>query len=395
MQLIRLLPILGLSLLLLACVTPPPDPTELPTPLDVAIKNMSNHLLSSVIKHQGTSWFGKPSIVAVNDFLYQDSGDIPKESDRIQSNVFKIGQTEPFQKLVLKRFADTSTEEASYLLEGLISFQPLDPNSAKKYYFLKSKITDIKTGQEIAQYRMPVSEELDISSKLPKGDGGVPISVPTTDPTEKSPVPTIDTLKAKELLAKADDAYHKMDYRAAKHSYQEAIKYPQQDPSQTVRAYGYLYKTLLKLGEKTEAETAFAGMVKEAVRQNNLSVRFVFGIDSPKFLEKDTGLVINTKEEYEIWLRQIGNYFNSSSSCLHIIGHTSATGPEDYNLQLSKSRATTVQTELGKYFPDVGRRSKISGMGFKDCINCQPKDDESTEVDRRVEFKLVECSEIS
>ncbi|MEO6856120.1 MAG: OmpA family protein, partial [Rhodoferax sp.] len=81
----------------------------------------------------------------------------------------------------------------------------------------------------------------------------------------------------------------------------------------------------------------------------------------------------------------------SSPACLEITGHTSATGPEPLNERLSQLRAEYVKTRLEATNPALAKRSIANGMGSRQTMVGNGRDDASDALDRRVEFKVIGC----
>ncbi len=85
-------------------------------------------------------------------------------------------------------------------------------------------------------------------------------------------------------------------------------------------------------------------------------------------------------------------YFkNHPQYCFNIIGHTSRSGEADYNKNLSKQRANTIQEQMRKIFQDIIYRSKTIGKGHTETIVGTVPDSFENAIDRRVEFKIVDC----
>ena len=92
-----------------------------------------------------------------------------------------------------------------------------------------------------------------------------------------------------------------------------------------------------------------------------------------------------------MWLRQIAKAVQSSGSCLNITGHTSRSGTEAVNDRLSLARAETVKRLITTEVAALANRLQVSGVGYRENIVGTGADDASDAVDRRVEFKTVDC----
>lgn len=94
---------------------------------------------------------------------------------------------------------------------------------------------------------------------------------------------------------------------------------------------------------------------------------------------------------YLTWLKTIAQQTNSSDKCLEITGHTSPTGPEPLNERLSLIRAEYIKSRLAQATPGLERRLIANGLGSKQTMVGNGRDDASDALDRRVEFKVIGC----
>lgn len=153
-----------------------------------------------------------------------------------------------------------------------------------------------------------------------------------------------------------------------------------------MKTYIGMYRANIKLGRTGAAEDAFSKLVAVGVSNDNLSAKFLFSVDTTEFLSDR-----DMKDQYNLWVRQIGKYFSTSDRCLNIVGHSSNTGSADYNDRLSLSRARRIQELMKPTFPSVMQRSKAFGKGFKENIVGMGTDDARDSLDRRVEFAVTDC----
>ena len=117
-------------------------------------------------------------------------------------------------------------------------------------------------------------------------------------------------------------------------------------------------------------------------------MKFLFRPGSVRFASSS-----NLSASYGMWLQQIAAQAGTSSTCLQITGHTSATGPAALNDSLSLLRAEYIQTRLEEDEPRLHKRTVASGVGSRENLIGTGRDDASDELDRRVELKPIEpCS---
>ena len=87
-----------------------------------------------------------------------------------------------------------------------------------------------------------------------------------------------------------------------------------------------------------------------------------------------------------MWLRQIARESTRREGCMNIVGHTSRTGPEPVNDALSLQRANFVRQRLAVEAPARWpRKTKTSGMGFRQNIVGSGTDNAVDALDRRVD----------
>ena len=94
---------------------------------------------------------------------------------------------------------------------------------------------------------------------------------------------------------------------------------------------------------------------------------------------------------YPIWIRQLARAIQTSGRCLNVVGHTSRTGSEAVNDRLSLQRAETVKRLLEVEVRALNTKLRASGVGYRENIIGTGTDDERDAIDRRVEFKGVDC----
>jgi outer membrane protein OmpA-like peptidoglycan-associated protein len=128
-------------------------------------------------------------------------------------------------------------------------------------------------------------------------------------------------------------------------------------------------------------------MARLGLATNNLSVKFLFKPGSTDFVGD-----ARVSGPYPMWLRQIARQSAQIESCVVVTGHTSKTGSETINDRLSLQRATVVKKRLETETPELGRKLREAGLGFRENIVGTGTDDMRDALDRRVEFKVVGCA---
>ena len=76
---------------------------------------------------------------------------------------------------------------------------------------------------------------------------------------------------------------------------------------------------------------------------------------------------------------------------MRVVGHTSRTGSAAANERLSRQRAEVVQKMLEKDNRALSSKLSAAGAGSKEALVGLGTDDMRDAIDRRVEFRVVDC----
>lgn len=383
---------LMLALIMLGEVACTPKQTvpQQPTPFNQAVQSLAHDLFVQLKDARGLLE-ATPSVIMLNPFIDGDSGNIVAVSQDIERHIH-TEKAKNFSQLTLKNMTRENLLEAYYLMSGVINMEPYG-NSREKHYHLYASILDIKKGEIVASSNIWVQEtDLDFTPsalykdspmylkdqhfeslvKIAKGHSG-----------DKADIKYYGALQTNVILEEARNAYDNYRYNEALSLFKEAAN--RQD-GQVMKAYAGLYNTYYKLGNMQGVEDAFYKMVAIGMLTNNLSTRFLFSVNTTEFIE-DTEL----RHQYQLWLKKIAEYFQESKQCIEIIGHSSRSGTEAHNLQLSWQRADKIQQLLMHYAPHIGYRLTTVGKGFSENIVGTGTDDARDAIDRRVEFAVTGC----
>ncbi len=192
----------------------------------------------------------------------------------------------------------------------------------------------------------------------------------------------LEKLAAAAWLAEAIAAYDAGQYQQALSYYQGAAQLP---AGQQLRTYAGLYLTHLKLGQSQAAMQAFGQMVDHGLEQKKLSLKFLFRPGSTAFMSDANAKL------YPLWLTEVSRRSQTRQACLQVTGHTSATGPEPVNERLSLLRAEFIKGEIKRREPSLAPRLIAAGMGSRETLIGNGRDNESDALDRRVEFVVLPC----
>jgi len=204
-----------------------------------------------------------------------------------------------------------------------------------------------------------------------------------TAPGQAADAYYLERLTAAVLINDGTNAYNANQYQDALGLYRNALATP---AGEQLRALNGVYLASWKLGRTADAEQAFGRVVAFGLSQRNLGVKFLFNPGSTEFWSDP-----KVNGPYGLWLRQIARQTSAAKVCMNVVGHTSHTGSEQTNDRLSQARATVIKQKLDAEAADLVPRTKASGMGWRENIIGTGTDDVSDALDRRVEFKIVNC----
>ncbi len=371
-----------------ACAGPAPAPEPAPPepkPFEPAVRSLTRTLLDRVDSDRGGA--AGSILAAVEPFTDAESAEVPRVSRRIE-RIMKDEAQKRYPGIRLERLTTDTLKDAAYLISGVIRLAPVSPGgeSSDRYYRIRAEVRNLK------EIRVLGTDESWISDR---NLNYAPTAIYRDNPfyfrgaaKKDMPIGGIGLRQAdlttRALLTEAASAYEDGDYKTALTLFQEAESRPQ---GRTLQTYAGLYMANRKLDRADAAERAFARIVELSVeRYGRLTVKFLFDVNSADF-PRDPAI----RDQYDLWLRQIGRYFQGTDHCIQIVGHCSRSGSAEWNDKLSLMRAERIRNLLKASFPSVKSRSEAIGKGFRENIVGSGTDDERDAVDRRVEINLVEC----
>ena len=291
--------------------------------------------------------------------------------------------------ITLLPFDSTGASKARYVVTGLVaSLEDAD------HYTLTVALSDRQSGLVVAQSAARFTEA-GLDRKPTRFFVESPVLVQDRSSegyTKTSETPAgraadalyISQVETSALLADALAAYNAEKWQQALAGYTAASK---RTDGQQLRTFNGLYLTNVRLGNTAGAEQAFGKIVQLGLETNNLAVKLLFrpGSATEFWPGRDYAGV------YPIWIRQLARAMQASGHCLNVVGHTSRTGSEAVNDRLSLQRAETLKRLLETEVRTLSPRLRASGVGYRENIVGTGTDDERDAIDRRVEFKVVEC----
>jgi outer membrane protein OmpA-like peptidoglycan-associated protein len=153
-----------------------------------------------------------------------------------------------------------------------------------------------------------------------------------------------------------------------------------------LRVLNGLYLTSWQLGQRNEARDAFGRLVASGLELKRLPVKLLFQPGKTAF-----NTVGDLPQQYGMWLTSLAEQTGKAAACVRIVGHTSRTGSARGNETLSRQRAEAVQKMLESNNRALGTRLTAAGVGSREALVGLGTDDQRDALDRRVEFRVVDC----
>lgn len=380
---------------LAGCAQQAPAPRAAPT-AEMAFDDAMNAAIDNLFAQTQTAGLagvmarleGKRGVIA-EPVLEAGSGNQTAATQAIDARIAQRVAAR-FQQIELLPFKAASLPRAQYLLTGTIG---RSGNTATSGWRIDLALSDLKTRTVAAQATAlaraqgvdatPTAYYRDAPVILRDGAVGRTEETSRTAPGQLAPAGYLDRVTASSLLADATAAYNAERYEQALELYRQALAAP---GGEQLRVHSGIYLSNWRLGRAADAETAFGNIVAAGLAARNLGVKFLFRPGSTDFF-----IDPKAAPPYDAWVRQIARQAAAGRTCLAIVGHTSRTGSEQFNDQLSQRRAGFIKQRLEAEAPDLGARTKASGMGFRENLVGTGSDDARDALDRRVEFKVETC----
>ena len=193
-----------------------------------------------------------------------------------------------------------------------------------------------------------------------------------------------DRIVVASLVNDGIEAYDAGRYRDALDVYQSALKTP---GGEQLRVLNGIYLANFRLHRTKAAMEALGKVVDYGLASDRLAVKFLFKPGSTQFITDR-----NIRAPYDAWIEKIAERTAAKQGCLEVIGHTSATGLPAINDRLSGLRADYIKDRLEDEQRSLRGRLVATGRGSREMIVGTGRDDASDALDRRVEFKVAQCT---
>jgi outer membrane protein OmpA-like peptidoglycan-associated protein len=413
----RLVRIAGLALFLVACAAPPPPPPRLQAPtaavaFDAAIDFAVDDLLSQaqrlpdfqpLEKSLVESVVQKDKPLARSKFVVdvaldgqtgqQTGGTRFLDSRLLLRAKARFPQFEVIPLPVSLQTGKGLTQER-YLLAATLSSLANQGAATDARYRINISLTDLRSGFVLAQAG---------ANATASGVDGTPTSFYQDSPSlvrdrivdgqirtaqaqigSEADAIYVSNLTVSSLISEGVRLYDLGQFDESLRLYETAVARPD---GKQLRVFNGLYLTNKQLGRMDAAELAFGRIVALGLSSNNLSFKFLF-----KPASTDFWVDPKIAGPYEMWLRVLAKEMASSQHCVTVLGHSSRTGSEQFNERLSLSRAATLQRRLETLMPGLAGRLQSVGVGFRENLIGTGTDDLRDALDRRVEFRVRNCS---
>jgi outer membrane protein OmpA-like peptidoglycan-associated protein len=190
-------------------------------------------------------------------------------------------------------------------------------------------------------------------------------------------------LPAAAVVNEATLAYAEGNVPLANRLYKEAE--PLADRGD-LRVLNGLYLTSWKLGQRDAAKDAFDKLVESGLELKRLPVKILFEPGKTTFIRAG-----DLPVQYQLWLNSLAQQTGKIDACVRIVGHTSRTGNARNNEILSRHRAEAMQKMLEQSNRRLATRLSATGVGSREALIGLGTDDLRDALDRRVEFRVVDC----
>lgn len=377
---------------LAACVTQPAKPVETlagpPTPefhknLSDAIQFVATHLKTQVAPKA----FSDAKVIPVDLFFNEHSAEEATASKNLQQNLV-AALTATLPNASFGPMDTRNIQNARWAtLASYASVKASEVNRDGQWIRLKVAIADIKTGEVVAQVVTHVDAK-QFNTAPTRFYKSAPMYLTDTSHQDRNAVlagqrrPLGNGLMVRAAMMEATQSFDAENWTEAEQRFTRVLEL---SPAHTGALSG-LYEVLWLSGNKTEAEKVFVRLSAAGMDAGSLSVKLLFKLSSTDFIDE-----ADLNQQYQLWLRAIGQAVVAKNVCLDVNGHASASGSVEFNQRLSLSRAARIVSRLQQaaHLPKGALASY--GKGSTEMIAGTGADDATDSIDRRVEFVVRDC----
>jgi len=383
------------------CATPPADPKPAaappvqPVPFDEAVLKAANDLFSRAQLPAAGAKEPAKHVLVIDPLIDGMTGAQSIATQSMEARLVELVK-EKYPQFAVQPFSTAAVSQSPIVLVGTFTGVNKDGKTegAREAYRVCLALADLKSGKIISKgtaRAKPEGVNITPTAYFKDSPTWTPDSATEgyiktcqgTKPGDPINPAYVDRIQTAALISEAIDAYNDRQYQKALELYRGALRSP---GGEQLRVYNGLYLANWKLGRRDDATDAFGKIVDYGLANKRLAVKFLFKPGSTDFWtdRRVTG-------PYPLWLRRIAEGTAQNQGCLEIVGHTSRTGPEPVNDRLSLLRAESIKTKLERDRPALKPRTIANGVGSKENLVGTGTDDARDALDRRVEFKVVDC----
>ena len=161
---------------------------------------------------------------------------------------------------------------------------------------------------------------------------------------------------------------------------------PVADPDD-LRLLNGLYLASWRTGKKKEAADTFNKIVGIGLDAKRLPIKMFFNPGATSLLTS-----ADLRAQYTMWLHEVTLQVATRETCVRVVGHTSRTGDAAANEVLSQRRAAAIKQALDRGNAKLASHISSEGVGSREAIVGLGTDDLRDALDRRVEFRTIDCS---
>ncbi|WP_310460869.1 OmpA family protein [Sphaerotilus sp.] len=382
--------LLALALSLAGCSTLPPPPITAELPLAQAVGMATDDAVRRMETERGLARFLtiRPTQVYVAPVLDAISRQQTATTVRVRE-LIAVHLKSQHRGLELVPFTAAAAAVSDVRLDTTLTAATLpDGRRATDRMTLALRFVSLKDGRTLARSDASIADgTLDGTPVAFFRES--PFALMAADASATPAVPGAAVLSERERtvsIARLDEAglaYSVGSYDRALMLYRSAATLPGAD---TMQALVGTYLASVRSGREDESRDAFSRIVALGLKTRAMGVKLLFSPGKTDYIADPA-----IRKPYPDWLREIARQAGEAPSCLQVIGHSSRTGALDFNLTLSAQRAAAVREQLEAANPMLARRIDTAGVAWRDNLVGTGSDDLKDAVDRRVEFKVVDC----
>lgn len=356
-----------------------------------AVTQLTNDLLNQVKRARASEHKSLSAKLVVDPIIDSDTGEV-FEITRSIERLMRDEARRSFPAFDVTEMSSRNIDRADYVIAGIFPLELYD-DAAGKLRHLTVSVLDRKSGDIVAHADVWLAEEgmtFELTptyrdSPMYLMDERVDALIATARSTvgSRANEEYFNSLHTSALIAEASSAYDRGDYVAALGLFAKAAERPD---GRTMKVQSGLYQSYFKTKNSGQAENALDILIAQGMQRGHMGLKFMFNVNATEFFGQ-----ANDLQRYDIWLRAIAKNILSSAKCVQVVGHASRSGTHEHNKILSENRASTIYRKLQTEVPGVEERTSHLGRGDSENVVGTGANDQTDAIDRRVEFKVMQC----